>query len=201
MQFETERFLIRPLTAMDAAPHICEWTLDSLGAEMLNVPQRPWAIEQQRKFFASAAQGSKQVLLGIWAKDIHKLIGFFQIDPHPKNQAFTMTTLIGEAAWRGHNVIAEASDLVQGHFFDTLGFVKAKANVRPHNKAVLWIMANGGWRKEAHLVKHLRASSSAERMDVLVLGLLADDWKRSVAVRRRRAADHKQAGRITHHVR
>ncbi len=185
MRLESKRFLIRPLTVLDAAPHLCEWTLDPLGAEMLNQPQHLWAIEQQRRLFANQSDQKGQLHLGIWAKEINKLIGFFIVEPHPKNQTYTLTTLIGELQWRGQHVIRETADLLHGHFFEKLGFAKAKANVRPHNRSMRWMMANGGWRTEAHLVKHLRDITSATRVDVMVMGLLADEWRANVVRRKR----------------
>jgi RimJ/RimL family protein N-acetyltransferase len=192
MQLETERFSIRPLTALDAAPHLCAWTLDPLGAEMLNQSQHVWAIEDQRRLFAAQANNPSQLRLGIWAKEINKLIGFFIVDLHPKNQAYTLTTLIGELSWRGQHVIGEAADVIHGHFFEKLGFLKAKANVRPHNKSMLWMMSHGGWRKEAHLIKHIRDNVNQTRVDVLAMGLLPKDWKEGVA-RRKRFALERQA--------
>jgi RimJ/RimL family protein N-acetyltransferase len=192
MHLESERFLIRPLTVLDAAPHVSEWTLDPLGAEMLNQPQQLWPIEQQRRLFANQASNPGQLHLGIWAREINKLIGFFIVDLHPKNQTYTLTTLIGELQWRGQHVIRETADLLHGHFFEKLGFIKAKANVRPHNRSMRWMMANGGWRTEAHLVKHLRDIATQTRVDVLVMGLLADQWRENV-VRQKRFAIERQS--------
>lgn len=176
MQFDTARFLIGLLTPIHASPKLSEWTLDPLGAEMLNEPLRAWPIEQQRRFFATSASAPGQVLLGFWDKSTRQLIGFFLIEPHPKSKTYTLTTLIGEKQWRGHSVVTEVSEPVHNYFFNTLGFAKAKANVRPHNRAMLWLMANGGWKKEAHLVQHLREPMTSNRVDVLVMGLLAEDW-------------------------
>ena len=177
---------------LDAAPHLCEWTLDPLGAEMLNQPQHLWTIEQQRRLFANQSDQTGQLHLGIWAKEINTLIGFFIVDPHPKNQTYTLTTLIGELQWRGQHVISETGDMIHGHFFETLGFLKAKANVRPHNRSMRWLMANGGWRKEAHLVKHLRDFANLTRVDVLAMGLLADEWRVNME-RRKHFAQERQA--------
>jgi RimJ/RimL family protein N-acetyltransferase len=178
MQFETQRFLLRSLTPLDASPKLSEWALDALGAEMLNQPPRLWPLEHQRHFFAASAAAPGQILLGFWEKSTKQLIGFFVIEPHPKSMTYLLTTLVGEKQWRGNWVIAEVSEPVHNYFFNTLGFAKAKANVRPHNRAMLWLMANGGWKKEAQLVQHLREPGTGKRVDVLVIGLLAEDWRK-----------------------
>ena len=177
MQFETERFRIAPLTPVDASAQLSDWTLDPLGAELLNESQKPWPIEHQRRYFAAQATSPGQIMLGFREKVSNRLIGFFLIEPNPKALTYTLTTLIGEKQWRGSHVLPEASEPVQDHFFNKLGYAKAKANVRPHNRAMLWLMANGAWKREARLVQHLRESVTGRRVDVLVMGMLADDWR------------------------
>ena len=177
MNFETPRFRLAPLLPQHASPQLREWTLDPVGAEMLNETLRPWPLEIQRRYFAEQAGMPHQNLIGFWEKTSGKLIGFFLIEMQPKARTYTLTTLIGEKAWRGQRVINEVSGPVHNHFFNTLGFAKAKAYVRPHNRAMLWLMANGGWKKEAQLVKHLREQATGMRVDVLVMGLLPEDWR------------------------
>lgn len=177
MQFETERFRITPLTPVDASAQLSDWTLDPLGAEMLNESQKPWPIEHQRRYFAAQATSLGQIMLGFREKASNRLIGFFLIEPNPKALNYTLTTMIGEKKARGDRVIDEVSEPVHDHFFNKLGYAKAKANVRPHNRAMLWLMANGGWKKEAHLVQHLRESVTGKRVDVLVMAMLAEDWR------------------------
>lgn len=43
---------------------------------------------------------------------------------------------------------------------------------------MLWLMlSDKTWRKEARLVRHLRDAATGERKDMLVLGMMADDWR------------------------
>ena len=184
MNLATKRFLIRPLAANDAALHVSEWTTDALAAEMLNVSQRPWSIVEQKAFFAKIGISSSQQLLGIWVKEEQKLIGLFIVEPEPNKRVFTLTMIIGEKIWRGKGVTAEVSYALNVHYFDKLNYAKARANVRPHNRAMLWTMAHGAWRKEAHLVKHLRDKTSNTRVDVIVMGLLAEEWRKNVNARK-----------------
>ena len=91
---------------------------------------------------------------------------------------FTISHLIGDTAWRGKGLTTETSDAIYGYLFDKLGYAKAKANVRPQNRPMLWLMLGGKtWRKEAHLVGHLRDAETGERRDILVLGMLASEWR------------------------
>jgi RimJ/RimL family protein N-acetyltransferase len=104
-------------------------------------------------------------------------IGLFIIKVKPKHGVFTISHLIGDRAWRGKDTTFLASELVYDYFFNTLGYAKATANVRPENKPMLWLMYNYVWRKEARLIKHLRLAETKERSDLLVFGMLADEWR------------------------
>jgi hypothetical protein len=33
------------------------------------------------------------------------------------------------------------------------------------------------WKREARLIKHLRLTATGERSDLLVFGMLADEWR------------------------
>jgi RimJ/RimL family protein N-acetyltransferase len=109
-----------------------------------------------------------------------------------------VTHLLGDRQWRGTGASREASIAIFEYFFDTLGFEKAKANVKPGNKAMQWLLFNGGWRKEAHLTKHLRHKPSGRRDDLYVFGILADEWRAkrnsSNTVPKRKFSSPKPAG-------
>lgn len=178
---ETERFLIRPMVAADASPALSEWTTDATAAEMLNMKQRLWAVADQAAFFAKSDAKTGNYLLGIFAKSERATaIGVYKIKFQTANSLFVITHFIGDHAWRRQHVTTETTEVLYDYLFNKLGYVKAKANVRPHNRPVLWLMLRGGWRQEAHLVKHLRDATTGERGDLLVLGMLADEWRASL---------------------
>lgn len=171
------RFVIRRLKPSDASPALVGWTLDAMAAEMLNTPQRPWSVETQRTFFSTFDRQPGRLLLGIFVRESQYLIGLYLMKLNAGNSTFTISTLIGDVEWRGKNASYEASRPIYDYFFNTLGYVKAKASVRPHNKAMLWLMLTSAWKKEARLVKHLVVPGEITRADILLFGLLADDWR------------------------
>lgn len=174
----TGGFFIRPVTTSDAHERLTGWTRDRLAAEMLNTPQRDWTIEAQSAFFSESSAQSNKIVLGVLPKDQPQLIGLYIMRLQVPNSTFTVSHLIGDTAWRGKNVSGEASDAIMDYFFNRLGFHKAKANVQPHNKAMLWLMLRGAWKKEAYLTKHLRVQDTGQRADVISLGMLASDWRK-----------------------
>lgn len=168
---------MRCLVPADASQLQAGWTLDATASEMLNVERNEWTVSAQHNYFASAGRASDRLLLGIWTNAGNSLIGLYIIKFWPADDIFSYSTLIGNKAWRGKNTADETATSICGHFFNELGYVKAKTSVRPTNKPVLWLLMNGVWKKEAKLQGQLLDRKTGERADVLVFGMLADDWR------------------------
>ena len=195
----TENFLLRPLTRDDACAALESWPEDEGAMEMLNATRRRWTIADQVAYFLSYAGNPSRYLLGLFPKDQKEPVGLFVIKLRVEDSIMLVTHLLGDKEWRGTGASREASIAIFDYFFDTLGFEKAKANVKPENKAMQWLLFNGGWRKEAHLIKHLRHKPSGRRDDLYVFGILADEWrsKRDSAntVRKRKLSSLTPAGK------
>jgi RimJ/RimL family protein N-acetyltransferase len=178
LALETKRFIMRPLNGSDASEELASWTEHASTAEMLNTRQRSWSVAEQRAYFASFESQPDKRLLGIWRRDQDPPIGLYLLQLQPAPGTFLISHIIGNMAWRGKAVAEETAEAIYEYFFDRLGYAKAKANIMPQNRAVLWLLLREGvWRKEAHLVGHLRDAATGQRDDVLVLGMLAEDWR------------------------
>lgn len=173
----SENFVIRPLVRGDASPKLEPWIDDENAAAMLNTPRRSWTVAQQEDFFARHEGQQQRLILGIFPKQAREPIGLFIVKVTARDGVFVISHLIGDKAWRGKSTTFEASEPVYDFFFNTLGYDKAKANVRPENKAMLWLLYTYVWRKEVRLIKHLRLTGSRERSDLVVFGMLADEWR------------------------
>lgn len=178
LKLESENFILRPMTGADVGERLSSWADDELAAEMLNTKRRQWTIPEQTAFFAKfTARPGKFALAIIPRAEAHP-IGFYTLHLQPRIDVFTISHLIGDAAWRGKGLTTETSDVIYGYLFDKLGYAKAKANVRPQNRPMLWLMLGSKtWQKEARLAGHLRDAETGERRDILVLGMLADEWR------------------------
>lgn len=169
---------MRPLTRADAREKLVSWTEDALAAEMLNTPQRPWRMAEQAAYFARFENMPDKKLLGIFPRQESHPVGVYFLQLRPRHGTLVISHLIGDVAWRGKGATDETAEAIYQYFFDKLGYAKAKANVRPQNRVILWLLLRGGlWKKEARLVGHLRESATGKRADLLVLGLLADEWR------------------------
>lgn len=174
---ETENFLLRPLVKSDACASLETWTEDEAAAEMLNMRPHRWSIAEQMSYFAKYEGQRTRYLLGLFPAGRAEPIGLYIVKLRPDDSVMLVTHLLGDKQWRGRGATREGSLGVFDFFFNTLNYRKAKANVRPGNKAMLWLLLNGGWRQEAYLAKHLRVNASGERADVIVMGIFADEWR------------------------
>lgn len=192
---QTENFLLRPLARGDACQALEPWTEDDSVVEMLNTRRKRWSIAEQAVYFAQFEGKPARFLLGLFPKGRKEPVGLFIVKLRPADAIMLVTHVIGDKDWRGTGASREASIGIFDFFFNKLDYRKAKANVRPDNKAMQWLLLNGGWSREAHLVKHLRLKSSGERVDLLVYGILADEWraKRESAKTVRKRSDVPQA--------
>jgi RimJ/RimL family protein N-acetyltransferase len=173
----TENFTLRPMVREDASVALESWTEDETTAEMLNTKRRQWGLAEQVAYIAEYEGQKIKYLLGLFPTGQKEAIGLFIIKLCPENDVMLVTHFIGDQRWRGTGASREASNGIFDFFFNKLNFKKAKANVRPANRSMQWLLLNGGWRREAHLTRHLRDRSSGDRTDILIFGILADEWR------------------------
>ncbi len=90
---------------------------------------------------------------------------------------------IGEAAARGRGAGRAAQALGLDLAFDTLGLEKIAAEVLADNDVALKAQAAAGFRREGYLRAHIL--KEGRRRDVVLLGILAEEWRaRRAALRR-----------------
>lgn len=96
---------------------------------------------------------------------------------------------VGDADSRGRGVGRAAQALGLDKAFDTLGLEKVWAEVLADNDAALKAQAAAGFRREGYLRSHARKDGAFR--DVVLLAILADEWRRRrAAVRRDLAGAH-----------
>lgn len=173
----SDGFVMRPLVRGDASPRLESWIDDDVAAEMLNTPRRKWRVAEQADYFAKHEGQQERLILGIFPKREKEPIGLFILRLQPHEGIFVISHLIGDKAWRGKNATFETSESIYDYFFNSLGYAKAKAHVRPENKPMLWLIHTYVWKKEALLAKHLRLAASRKRSDLLIFSILADEWR------------------------
>ncbi|MGE0006470.1 MAG: GNAT family N-acetyltransferase [Parvibaculaceae bacterium] len=174
---ETENFVLRPMLRDDASPALESWMEDETLVEMINATQRRWTVAEQAAYIARFDGQRTRWLIGLFPRGQAEPIGLFEVKLRPDDGLMLLTHVLGNKDWRGTGASREASIALFDYFFNKLSYAKAKANVRPGNKAMQWLLLNGGWRMEARLRKHLRIKATGERSDVLHFGIMADEWR------------------------
>ena len=177
IELKSPRYLLRTLAPSDAGPSLEVWTLDPLAAEMMNAQLQRWDIGRQHAYIASFQNRKDKHLLGMFPLGTASPVGLYILRFNQPNGTFVISNMIGDKAWRGNGSSAECSDAIYDYLFNTLGYSKAKANVRPQNKAMLWLMLNSAWKRECKLKQHLRDIETKERSDIYTFGLLAREWQ------------------------
>jgi len=165
------------MTRDDASAALEPWAEDEEAMEMLSAKRRRWRIADQVAYFSTFQDKRNRLLLGLFPRDQREPVGMFIINLRQDDAVMLVTHLLGNKEWRGTGASREASIGIFDYFFNELGFAKAKANVLLQNKAMQWLLLNGGWQREAHLLKHLRRKTDGGRSDVYVFGILADEWR------------------------
>ena len=177
IELKTPRFRLRTLQPSDAGPSLEDWTLDPLAAEMMNARLKRWEVDRQRAYIAGFQNRKDRHLVGMFPTNTIAPVGLYILRFNQPNGTFVISNMIGDKAWRGNGSSAECSDAIYDYMFNTLGFSKAKANVRPQNKAMLWLMFNSAWKRECKLILHLRDIDTKARSDSYTFGLLAREWQ------------------------
>ena len=177
VELDTPRFKLRTLAPSDAGPGLEEWTLDPLSAEMMNATLKRWEIGRQCAFIDSYRNRKDRHLLGMFPRNGARPVGLYMLRFNQPNGTFVISNMIGDRAWRGNACSQECADAIYDYLFNKLGYSKAKANVRPQNKAMLWLMFNSAWKRECKLKLHLCDIDTKLRSDMYTFGLLAREWQ------------------------
>lgn len=170
-------FVLRTLQPEDASAELENWTLDPIIAQMMNAELKPWNVQRQRSFFNGGLSRRDRRYIGIFPEGSGTPIGLYIIKLNIAHRSFVISTLLGDASWRGKNVVNDCTDQIYQMMFVEHGFWKAKANVLPANKAMQWLLGNSPWKREGRLARHLRNAADGARMDVLIYGLTKPDWQ------------------------
>jgi UDP-4-amino-4,6-dideoxy-N-acetyl-beta-L-altrosamine N-acetyltransferase len=132
--------------------------------------------EGQREWFRARVQGdasSRWWILEGGGVPIG-LANVTQIDP--VNRRCEWGYYIGQAAHRGQGIGTRLARTVHDHVFDVLGMQRLVTEVLASNEAGLALPAKTGCVREGTLRGHVFKRGTYH--DVVVFGLLADEWRR-----------------------
>jgi ribosomal-protein-alanine N-acetyltransferase len=174
--FATERLLLRPLAARDAAALFAVFSDPEV---MRYWSGAPWSdIDQADQYIAGSAQdlaAGAMLRLGIEVAATGQLVG--QLALHhfdQQNRRCEIGYALGRAHW-GKGYLAEALDAVLGHGFAQLSLNRVEADVDPRNTASMRALERLGFVHEGLMRE--RWIVAGEICDTAFYGLLKSDWE------------------------
>lgn len=170
-----DRLRLRPLTEADL-PLRVQWYNDPDIRRTLLVDE-VFTLEGTRKWFARIQEDASRLdwMIETSAGMSIGLISLLHIDP--KNKTAEIIIVIGDRAYWGRGVMAEAEALLIGWAFEKLLLEKIWAVALPGNLASLITMKKLGFVIEGTL--RGEAVKDGRRTDLFRLGLLKDEFKNS----------------------
>ncbi|MCH8081599.1 MAG: GNAT family N-acetyltransferase [Proteobacteria bacterium] len=171
---QSERFIIRSLSAKDAGPIYTSWWNDAEIQKGFNFKPRGW--DQQRAAqHIETFDNRKKFHLGIFEKQTKKIIGFFAIWPNYTKKVALTNICIGDKAWWGKGVTLEVRARLLPFIFNTLGMEKVEGEIHGRNLPSIYNYKAMGFTPEAVVREHL-ISPFGGRVDAYHFGLLKEEW-------------------------
>ncbi len=166
VHFETDRFVLRSLSAEDASLRWLEWLGDPVAGRMLDAPPRKISLEELQSEIRAFDQCEK-LLLGIFVLGSNRHIGVVSLEFTDRRRRIAPQVLIGESEWRNVGALNEVANAVGTYFFETFGLEAIVASVPAHNAFMIKYLEDREW----HLVRSLPGqgrSRAGAPTDILV---------------------------------
>ena len=171
-----ERLYLRAVEAADLP--LCQVWINDPDVRRNLILARPMDLEAQRAWHENRDRRPQphDLTFGIVLLDGDRHIGntgLHGIDWI--NRKATTGTLIGEKDCWGHGYATEAKALLCRYAFDTLDLAKLESEVFAHNVASARHLEKNGYVREG--VRRQAYFRDGRRIDAVMYGLLADEWR------------------------
>jgi RimJ/RimL family protein N-acetyltransferase len=176
----TERLILRPFTLADADNVQRLASAWEVADTTLNIPH-PYpdgAAAQWIGTHPANFEAGTSVTFAIVLRDSNTLCGAIGLGIHRKHVRAEMGYWLGVPFWNG-GIVTEAARGVLRYGFDTLNLHRIYAFHFARNPASGRVMQKIGMRYEGTLRHHDRKDDHWE--DLVSYGILADEWRASVA--------------------
>ncbi len=177
LAFETDNYLLRPLSESDISAEWGRWLADTDTANLLNVA--PKALNPgELSDYVARFDNRGRILLGIFHKPSGTHIGIFTSTESDRGSEVLWNTLIGAAAFRSFSNFLEIRQLrilVGEYFFFERGYEAAYASVVSHNALMIQYLHAAGWELLKRSTVPRRGDGKADA-ELLLFRLSRNRW-------------------------
>lgn len=189
LALHTERFTLRSMTREDVDEPFIGWLADPEVMLGLNMPRRRLS-RAQAVAWVLAADHQRRFVLGVQPRAGGALLGCYTVDVDPEHGWAETAVVIGDKAWWGRHTVIETRGRLLAFLFDEMGLHKVIGRPHGRNLASIFNYQALGFRCEGVLREQVKPLAGEGRLDLLVFGLLRQEWQ----ARRAAAAAGAAAG-------
>lgn len=172
-QVASENFILRQLGPADADERFAGWYRDPDVVRYLSTGPKEATVEALRQFI-EGHQRAGHLLLGLYPKATDRLIGHTSAYFDRRNKVAGLSVMIGDRDYWGSGVVPETRAVLLDLLFGPGGMEKVKGEVYARNVPALFNYKKLGFQVEGTFRSH--AIVDGQRMDLVVFGLLKDEW-------------------------
>ncbi|MBW2304991.1 MAG: GNAT family N-acetyltransferase [Deltaproteobacteria bacterium] len=173
-QFRSKRLLLRQIVEEDVTQAYVAWLNDPEVNRFLEVRFSPQSRESVVEYVKKClAPKSRTLHLGVFDQEGSRLVGtvtFHNMDEHHRSASISF--VIGHPEARGKGYGSEAVHAATHYMFRARGFVKLWGGYYEGHAASERVFLKNGYQIEGKLVNF-----KGDRVDHILMGLLAEDFK------------------------
>lgn len=173
----SDRLGLRPLEPRDADGAYPGWLNDAEVARFNSHHTFPYDREQALAYIQRVRGSRSELVLAIVDKASEKHVGNVALQAiHPIYRSAEFSIMIGDRAFWGQGVGAEAGKLLLGHGFDALGLHRVACGTTSDNEGMKRLAGKLGMREEGR--RRAAAWKRGAWVDVVEFGVLAEEFPR-----------------------
>jgi len=184
VEIETDRFTLRGVTRDWLGRHSFHWAENAEFLDGLSWPAGPYTRRKWTRRF-SRSDNCKTFHFAIFPRGSDRLIGAHGVSFSEPGSAL-LYVAIGDKDWWGKGVVQEVRSALLDFVFDQAGGHRAHGQVHARNAASIYNYQRLGFHHEGTLRQQRILPSLGEPVDMLVFGLLKEDWLARRAAREKR---------------
>jgi RimJ/RimL family protein N-acetyltransferase len=171
---ETERFTLRGVSRDWLGRHSFHWAEDEDFLDGLGWSPGPYTPRKWTRRFARS-DNRKTFHFAIFPRGTESLIGSHGVTFSEPGSAM-LYVAIGDKTWWGKGVVQEVRTALLDFVFDQAGGHRAFGQVHGRNAASIYNYQRLGFRHEGTMREQRHLPRTNERVDVLMFGLLKQEW-------------------------